>query len=77
MKHFQLIGGFIGFVLAFGGSLSAGNEIAIALRDGAIGCVAGALLLRGFHAVLSWSVQDFAMERSRRRDEPKNTTGGH
>ena len=75
MKHFQLIGGFCGFVLAFGGSLTAGNEVAIALRDGAIGCLCGALLLRAFHSVLAWSVQDFAMERMRRRDDTKTMTG--
>jgi hypothetical protein len=76
MKHFQLIGGFCGFVLAFGGSLCAGNEIAIALRDGSVGCICGALLLRGFHAVLAWSVQDFAMERTRHRVEAKNSSEG-
>lgn len=76
MKYFQLIGGFCGFVLAFCSSLSAGNEIAIALRDGAVGCVCGAVLLRGFHSVLSWSVQDFAMERARRRDGAHKMTEG-
>jgi hypothetical protein len=68
MKHFQLTGGFCGFVLALCGSISAGNEVAIALRDGAIGCVCGALLLRGFHSVVTWSVTDFALERTRRRE---------
>jgi hypothetical protein len=72
MKHFQLIGGFTGFLLAMCGSLSAGNEVAISLRDGAVGCLCGALLLRGFHAVLSWSVRDFAMERTRLRQEREN-----
>jgi hypothetical protein len=72
MKYFQLIGGFCGFVLAMGSSLSAGNEIAIALRDGAVGCVCGAILLRTFHCVLAWSVQDFAAEKQR----PKTMTGG-
>jgi len=69
MKHFQLVGGFCGFVLAVCGSLSAGNEVAIALRDGAVGCVCGAFLFRLFHSVLAWSVQDFAMERTRRRGD--------
>jgi len=69
MKYFQLIGGFCGFVLALASSLSAGNEVAIALRDGAVGCLCGALLMRGFHTVLAWSVHDFAVERTRRRDE--------
>jgi len=69
MKYFQLIGGFSGFVLAFCSSVSAGNEIAIGLRDGAIGCLCGALLLRGFHLVLAWSIRDLAMERARIREE--------
>jgi len=72
MKYFQLIGGFSGFVLAMGSSLCAGNEIAIALRDGAVGCVCGAILLRLFHLVLAWSVQNFAAEQQR----PKTMTGG-
>jgi len=67
MKHFQLVGGFCGFVLALCGSISAGNEVALALRDGAVGCLCGAVLLRGFHWALWWSMQDFAMERNRRR----------
>ena len=76
MKYFQLIGGFCGFVLAFASSLSTGNEVVIALRDGAVGCLCGALLLRGFHSVLAWSVQDFAMERNRRREEARTTGEG-
>jgi hypothetical protein len=71
MKYFQLIGGFSGFVLAFCSSLSTGNEIAIALRDGAVGCLIGALLLRGFHSVIAWSVRDLAMERARLREEAR------
>ena len=76
MKYFQLVGGFCGFVLAFFSSISAGNEIAIALRDGAVGCLCGALLFRGFHAVLAWSVRDFATERARRNATPANPTEG-
>jgi len=76
MKYFQLIGGFCGFVLGLFGSLSAGNEVAIALRDAAVGCLCGALLFRGFHAVLAWTVRDFAMERTRRRDDAEKITEG-
>ena len=76
MKYFQLIGGFFGFVLAFVSSLSTGNEIAIALRDGAVGCLCGALLLRGFHSVIAWSVSDLAMERARRREEAAHKSEG-
>jgi len=77
MKHFQLIGGFCGFVLAFCSSISAGNEVAIALRDGAVGCICGALLFRAFHSVLSWSVKDFALERTRRREQAVKPSEGH
>jgi hypothetical protein len=76
MKYFQLIGGFCGFILAFASSLSTGNEIAIALRDGAVGCLCGAILLRGFHSVLAWSVRDLAMERARAREEARNKAEG-
>jgi len=71
MKYFQLIGGFSGFVLAFCSSISTGNEIAISLRDGAVGCLCGAFLLRGFHHVLAWAVRDLAMERARAREEAR------
>ena len=77
MKYFQLIGGFSGFILAFGSSLSTGNEIAIALRDGAVGCLCGAILLRGCHSVLAWSVRDLAMERARAREEAKSKAEGN
>jgi hypothetical protein len=76
MKYFQLIGGFCGFVLAFGSSLSVGNEIAIGLRDGAVGCLCGALLLRGFHMAIAWSVRDLAMERARLREEARHKSEG-
>lgn len=66
MKYFQLIGGFSGFLLAFGSSISAGNDVAAAVRDGAVGCVCGGLLMRGFHTVLVWSVKDHAAQASRR-----------
>lgn len=52
MKFLLLIGGFSGFVLGFAASLLAGNQPADALFTGATGCIAGALLMRGFHFVL-------------------------
>ncbi|MDD5350903.1 MAG: hypothetical protein PHQ12_11895 [Chthoniobacteraceae bacterium] len=67
MKFFLLIGGTCGFLLAFGAGLLAGNEIMIVLRDGAIGCMAGALLMRGFSAVYLMSIKELAAERAKAR----------
>ena len=52
MKYFLLLGGFAGFVLAFAASISAGNPASGALLRGGMGCLLGALLLRGLHFVL-------------------------
>ena len=51
MKYFLLLGGFAGFLLAFSASLSAGNPASGALLRGGMGCLFGALLLRGLHFV--------------------------
>ena len=51
MKYFLLLGGFAGFVLAFAASISAGNPASSALLRGGMGCLLGALLLRGLHFV--------------------------
>lgn len=58
MKFFLLLGGFLGFVLAFAASWNAGNSAAQALRDAAIGCLAGSVLLRGLHAVFYITVRN-------------------
>jgi hypothetical protein len=52
MKYFLLLGGFTGFLLGFTASLLAGNQPANALLTGALGCVIGAILLRGLHVIL-------------------------
>lgn len=52
MKFFLTLGAAGGFGLAFVSSLHAGNEVAFALRDGAIGLAIGAVLLRFLHSVL-------------------------
>ena len=51
MKYFLLLGGFAGFVLAFAASVCAGNPASGALLRGGLGCLFGALLLRGLHFV--------------------------
>jgi len=45
MKYYLVIGGFLGCFLAFSSSLMAGNEIGFSLRNGAIGCLIGAILM--------------------------------
>jgi hypothetical protein len=51
MKFIFLAGGFAGFVLTTLAGLLAGRAPDLVLRDGAIGCLVGALLFRWF-----WSV---------------------
>jgi len=51
MKYFLLLGGFVGFVIAFSANLSAGNPASSGLMRGAAGCLIGALLLRGLHFI--------------------------
>lgn len=67
MKFFLLLGGTAGFLLAFSSGLMAGNEISIALRDGAIGCLAGALLMKGFHTIFMKCLHDLAAQQARVR----------
>lgn len=67
MKFFLLLGGTAGFLLAFSSGLMAGNEISIALRDGAIGCLAGALLMKGFHSIFMMCLHDLAAQQARVR----------
>lgn len=53
MKHFLLIGGFCGFLIVFATGVAAGNNLTFVLRNATIGCLCGALLLRGFRLLLS------------------------
>jgi hypothetical protein len=73
MKFFLLIGGICGFLLSFGASLLAGNEIMIALRDGAIGCMAGALMMRGFSSVFLMAIKEIADQRAKERLQKNQT----
>jgi hypothetical protein len=67
MKFFLLIGGACGFLLSFGAGLLVGNDLLIALRNGAIGGMAGALLMRGFFEVYFAAVKELAAERAKER----------
>lgn len=51
-KFLLVLGGISGFILAFIGGLFIGNDITIVLRNASIGCVIGALLMKGFSQVL-------------------------
>ena len=64
MRLYLLTGGFGGFLIALGTSLHAGTEASYALRDGAVGCVTGALILRCMYLVVMASVRSRLMERS-------------
>lgn len=58
MKFVFLAGGFAGFLIAAAGSFWAGHTADRVLFDGAVGCLAGALLFRWFWSVLLRGVRD-------------------
>lgn len=64
MKFFLSLGGSIGFLGAFFSSLHAGSEVGFALRDGAVGCLLGAFLMRGFHHVMIFCIKSLAQEET-------------
>jgi hypothetical protein len=64
MKFFLSLGGSIGFLGVFFSALHAGNEVGFALRDGAIGCLLGAFLMRGFHRVMIFCVKSLVEEET-------------
>lgn len=64
MKFFLALGGSIGFLGTFFSSLHAGSEIGFALRDGAVGCLLGALLMRGFRHVVVFCIKSLAEEKT-------------
>ena len=64
MKFFLSLGGSIGFLAAFFSALHGGSGVGYALRAGAIGCLAGALLLRGFHYVVILCIKSLVQEQA-------------
>ncbi len=58
MKALFLAGGFAGFVLCSLAGFLAGRAPDLILRDAAIGCLAGALLVRWFWGVLLRGFQE-------------------
>jgi hypothetical protein len=65
MKFAFFLGGLLGFGLVAGAGWVAGREPGRLLRDAALGCVAGAFLLRWFWSVLARSLVEVAAERRR------------
>lgn len=65
MRWIFLLGGFLGFLLAFSSGLIADRTPALLFRDSAIACVAGAFLMRWFWSVLMKGVADAALDRQK------------
>ena len=63
MKFIFLTGGCAGFVTAAAGSFWAGHESDRVLLDGAVGCLAGALLFRWFWTVLVRGIRETILAR--------------
>ena len=52
MRSIFLLGGFVGFLVGAGSALQAGRAGDRILLDGAVGCLAGAILFRWFWSIL-------------------------
>jgi hypothetical protein len=65
MKFIFLLGGAAGFVTATATDLLLGRGPDRILFDGAVGCLAGALLLRWFWRVLLAGIRDTYLARQR------------
>ena len=69
MKSLFLAGGFAGFLLSAVAGLAAGRAPDLILRDAAIGCLVGALLVRWFWLVLLRGFRETLAVRRRAADE--------
>jgi hypothetical protein len=69
MKSLFLSGGLAGFVVCLLAGLAAGRSIDVILRDSAIGCLVGALLVRWFWLVLLRSFREALTVRRRAAEE--------
>jgi hypothetical protein len=63
MKFIFLAGGLAGFLATGAASLWAGHQAERALFDGAVGCLAGALLFRWFWTVLVRGIRETILTR--------------
>jgi hypothetical protein len=64
MRFIFLAGGFAGFLLAALASFWAGHQADRVLLDGAVGCLAGALLFRWFWTVLVRGIRETILARN-------------
>ncbi len=67
-KYPLVLGGFLGFSLAFFVGYYAGNEILHVLKNAAIASVVGAFLMKIFHNVVIYNLKMAFMERARREE---------
>lgn len=65
MKFAFLSGGFLGFILVAVAGFSAGRSADLVLRDAAVACLIGALLLRWFWSVVIRAFADAIAQRKR------------
>ena len=63
MRFIFLAGGFSGFIAAGTGSFYAGHTADRVFFDGAVGCLAGALLFRWFWTVLVRGIRETILAR--------------
>jgi hypothetical protein len=63
MKFVFLLGGFAGFVVTAAASFWAGHAADRVFFDGAVGCLAGALLFRWFWTVLVRGIRETILAR--------------
>ena len=64
MKFIFLLGGFAGFSLTGAASYFGGHAADRVLLDGAVGCLASALLFRWFWTVLVGGIREVILQRN-------------
>ena len=73
MKYFLLVGGFCGFTAAFIAGLAVGRDLSMVLRDATIGCLGGAMLLRGFRVVMTSQLRQLIARQTKEQAELEST----
>lgn len=76
MKFVFLAGGLAGFLATGAASLWAGHQAERALFDGAVGCLAGAMLFRWFWTVLVRGIRETILTRHAATTTPVPATAG-
>ncbi len=76
-KFCLILGGFVGFSGAFIFGIMAGSDVNSAILEASFGCLAGALLMKGFVHVFYNSIRSAAIEKSKEKDrlDDKTATG--